>query len=150
MKRFQFPLETLLRLKIRQEDQARQSLILSQTALREAEAALDVLTGRHFILVKEFRELAVSRVSIRALQLFQAFLVRLQAEIEVQEKVVYHCREHVEMCRNQLVEARQNRRVVDKLKEKRLAAYRREYLREEQSFIDEVAGSQFRRQESGS
>jgi flagellar FliJ protein len=149
MKRFRFPLETLLRLNIRREDLMRHALLLSQAALREAEEDLGRLNVRQVRLREEFGELVVSRVNNQSLQLFQAFWLRLAGEIEVQSRVVLDCREEVEKRRGELVEARRNRLVVDKLKQKRLAGYRREYLREEQSFIDEVAGSQLRRQGSG-
>lgn len=149
MKKFRFPLETLLRLKTRQEEQARQQYMVCQANLRQAEQVLRGLTGKYEALVGEIRDLQVSRTKIRTVQLFRVFVQKLQAEITEQKQVVQTCQDAVNASRKRLVEARRERLILEKLKEKRVAEYRLAMLREEQLLIDEVAGRLSGRQGSG-
>lgn len=76
-------------------------------------------------------------------RLYRGYLQRIEQDIASQQKKVEASRQKVERMRRRLIEAMKKRKMVDRLREKHLAAARHEQDRQEQSFMNEVAVIRF-------
>ncbi|MBV8488942.1 MAG: flagellar export protein FliJ [Candidatus Eremiobacteraeota bacterium] len=135
-KKFAFALQPVLEHRKRIEDEKKQTLALRQRAVDEAKRELERLNDefRHHTseLRRRHRELRLEE-----LRLHYAHLQFLDRTIEVQIRVVAERQAAAERARLELVEASKNRKVVDKLKDRRRAAFVAEELRVEQLELDD-------------
>ncbi len=88
------------------------------------------------------RAVASGTVAGRA-RLYRGFLERIEKDIVSQQKEVEVSREKVERARRDLAEAMKKRKMIDRLREKHLAAARQEQERQEQHFMNEIAVARF-------
>lgn len=137
MRRFQFRLEKLLKLRSQETDIARRLLAHAigeaEMARQAEEAAQARLTARlDEVAERERRPMTIYdfgalRTHVRALQgeLAQAFAARVEAL------------ERVDSCRERVLEARRRERALERLQERRREQYLEEVLRTEQRELDE-------------
>jgi flagellar protein FliJ len=147
MTRFQFRLQSMLRLAESQRDERRRELAA-------ALEAVEVLRGRHETLDEEIQQIRQLRCAaslgenVRVEQLLDAsryeLLLRSQlTEIENQQTQVD---EELERRRLILVEANRHVQTLKKLRERKLAEHQLEEDRKQQRLLDEVAAQRYMRQ----
>ena len=137
MKKFKFRLEKL-------EDSKR--YLERQKALQLAEKVrlLDLEEKKLGALLADkerIQEEMKARSIFKALEMihFWQFLAKLKRSVDEQKKSVRQAREAVEVARMELLKISQEKKVLEKLHEKNYQAYLREFNREDQKFVDEVA-----------
>lgn len=137
MRPFQFRLETLLRYRRIQEEQA-------QVRLAEATAAFvaarDRLTGLENGLaghLEGYRRSLAEPVTVATLKVFRDYSDKLKEDIDAQVSRVAAADDSRRESIAALEEAVKARKLVERLREKRLAQYQAEALREEQRLLDE-------------
>ena len=135
-RKFAFALQPVLDHRKRIEDERKQTMALRQRALDEARRELQALNDefrRHSLELRtRHREL-----EIEELRMHYAHLQFLDRSILAQSKVVAERQGAVERARRDLVEASKNRKVVDKLKERKRAVFVAEEMRVEQLELDD-------------
>jgi flagellar FliJ protein len=137
MKKFKFSLEPVLDVRRRVEEEKQQSLSQRQ---RELQAAQDELARLH----AEFKGFSnVLRddhqsLSSEELRSHYAHLEYLDRCITMQHAFISQCRGAVERARVNLVEASKERKVVDKLKDKRFEEHRALEAAIEQKELDDA------------
>ena len=136
-KRFTFPLQPVLELRKRVEDEHQQTVAIRRRAHEDAKRELERLNDefRRFAgsLRERHRELATED-----LRLHYAHLQYLDRAIEAQLKLVAERAAALERARRDLVAASKDRKVVDKLKERRRIAFVAEEMRVEQIELDDA------------
>lgn len=139
MPRFSFRLEPVLDFRGQIERSASQRLATAQReydlrveALAETRCRLEAVLGS--VLETEGATVDVAAGLHRTL--LQQFLAD---RMEVQSESVVRAGQKVEECRNDLVEARRDRLVLEKLKEKRYFEYLAEMATAEQKLSDDLA-----------
>ena len=81
---------------------------------------------------------------------YQSYLHRLADDLEKQKKLVAAAQQKVDKKQAMLIDALKARKILDKLKEKQSLAYDQRLTRNEQIFMNEVAGSRhLRRRRAG-
>ncbi|MDR7865456.1 MAG: flagellar export protein FliJ [Sporomusaceae bacterium] len=138
MRPFQFRLETLLKLRRMQEEQAQIKLAeatAQYVAEREALAALEAELADH---VAEYRRTLSEPVTVAVLKMFRDYNDKLKGDISLQHIRVESAAHRRQECLAALEEAARARKLVEKLREKRLAQYQAEALLEEQKLLDEL------------
>jgi flagellar FliJ protein len=147
MRRFKFPLETVLRLRRYQEQEARQEFQWALLRLREAEELLGALLEQRVASQERLREqLAQGSPSALLVALWQG-LAHLEEMIRQQQQTVAELEAQAETRRQQYVERQRERQTVEKLKEKRWTEYRYEMERLEQQSLDEGATLNYTRRQ---
>ena len=142
---FKFSLETLLNHRRRQEDLVAPQLAEAQQAVATEEIILNRL---HALAQWGEQELARNQAKGKAgweLAIFHDFLVRVRAETRRSEERLAEAGTHLETVRNDLLEKRKRRRVVEVLKDRIFQEYRLHTERAEQRNQDEIAATQFNR-----
>ncbi|MHB8147226.1 MAG: flagellar export protein FliJ [Vulcanimicrobiaceae bacterium] len=143
-RRFRFPLQPLLEHRGRIEDQKQQAVALRQIAHDEARRDLDRLD-------REFRESSSrlrtehKRYDLEELRLHYAHIQFLDRAIVAQIRVVAERRTELDRSREELLAASKERKIVEKLKERRRATYVGEEVRMEQNELDDGNARQYGR-----
>lgn len=135
-KKFSFTLQPVLDHRKRIEDQKQQSLATRQQAWEDARRELDRLNDEFRSNSRELRE-RHNEFDVEELRLRYAHLQFLDRMIDAQIKVVAERQVALDRARKELVAASKNRKVVDKLKERRKLAHTAEELRFEQIELDD-------------
>jgi len=148
MRRFQFRLERFLELRRWKE--------------REWEIALAKILGECLLLEKRITDIAAEisasmlsvfvaggRVDIGAMSRRELYVQRLAQERERARETLVERRKELEKVRAKYLEAAKDRKVLDKLKERRSGEYYDQQIDEEFKTIDDMNTSAARRQREG-
>lgn len=139
MTSFRFRLQPVLDHRRRVEEQAQLEHAQAEAARQREEGAL---AGLRHAEESAFEELERQRftgvLDVEALQLGMGYLDVLKLQIQRQEGIVTRVCEHVDARREHLVACMQERRVLDRLREKQLAAFSAEQNRLEAAAADEI------------
>ncbi len=146
MKKFNFRLQTALDIAVRQEQIAREELLLCIKDRDTIAAELQDLNSRLQNLEDEIREGMNTSLPLERLLLLRNFLPVLRKRRDEKNQELFIAEERVEEARHILVERMKESKTLNRLREKEWAAYLQEMLREEQKEIDEVATTRHHRQ----
>jgi|TARA_B100000959_G_scaffold253904_1_gene285177 flagellar export protein FliJ len=138
MKPFQFSLNTVLDVRSNEEQIARAAHTVAQEALetiliqrRSVEEAVESnLSACHQAFDGQVKSGTIAHL--------QSALRELRAQLEILEPEVQRLQEEADAKWQALLQARQRREALDKLKEKQHAAHLKEGMRTEQNAIDEM------------
>lgn len=135
MKKFQFQLEQVLQQRIEQEEQA---LHEKAKAQQECQRCQDILQDFN---EKLDRTIDFSKSITKPEEQMHMLMYRdqLQSNIERQVRLVQRAEELLQMCINAMVKARQERMVLEKLKEKQYHSFLKHQDYMEQKEVDELA-----------
>ncbi len=145
MRPFQFRLETLLKFRHMQEEQA-QIRLAEATARYVAER--DALTALQSSLtghMDNFRNQLSEPITVAILKVLRDYADKLKGDISAQALKVEAADHSRRECIAALEEAAKARKLVEKLREKKLAQYQAEALLEEQKLLDELGLQAFSR-----
>lgn len=138
MKKFQFRLETLLKFRRMQKEQAQLKLAQAvQRLLAERERLVDlekVLNEN----ISRFRDTQNQMMTIETLKNYQAYFNKIRENIKVQNIRIDEAQIVQQECLNELQKAVKSCEAVEKLRVKRMLQYQAEALSEEQKFLDEL------------
>lgn len=138
MKRFQFRLETLLKCRRMQKEQAQLKVAQAvQNLLEERERLVDmkkVLNENIGI----FRDTQAQMMTIGTLKSYQSYFDKIRENIKIQNGRIDEAQIVQQKCLAELQKAVKSCEVVEKLKAKRMLQYQAEALNEEQKFLDEL------------
>lgn len=143
MQRFHFKLQKLLEYRKIREEQAQAEFakatrvfLLEKEKMQQMEATL----------VKTFDLLKAEQgkpSSLLMLKMFQDYIDRTREGIRLQAVKVAAAADRRQSCLRLFEEASRKRKVVDNLRAKKLEQYQAEVLHEEQTFLDDLAGQRY-------
>lgn len=143
MRPFQFKLQTALDLKLRQEDVLKGYLQNQQRLVEQCEATLVNTRNLMVEALNNIRPVPGDTVNVAGLLLFNHYWQRLKSlEFQHRRELERELHKLAEI-RQQLLDVMKGRKVLEKLREKYLAEYQKELLREEQKLLDEMALNRF-------
>lgn len=147
MKKFKFSLEPVLDQRERIEEEKQLAFAARRRELQAAQAELDRLDGQFRLnsdrLRRDHKTLAAGDLCAH-----YAHLEYLDRAITMQHGVLSQCRFAVERARVDLLEAGKERKVIEKLKERRLGEYRQLAAAQEQKDLDDSNNRRFARNAS--
>ena len=143
MPRFKFDLQRILDIRATQERLRQNELAMERKKEHEIILKIERLKEEQSDgYVSGQKILAASRGDIRTMIAHQRYLESLERKIARTYANLDTQREAVEAAREALVEASRKRKLLEKLKDKRLAEFKKEEGVAEQKIIDEVGGTQ--------
>jgi flagellar FliJ protein len=144
MKRFEFSLQSVLHHRERVEQQATQNYAQARQAAADAEAVLADLIALRRDLMDGLSTLRLSGHIDPQEQLgYQHYIQLVTDDINKQQDTVASLWATAEDLHAELVEASQDKKAVDKLREQKLDAHSLELRRSEQDENDEMATQKF-------
>ncbi|ABZ84781.1 flagellar export protein flij, putative [Heliomicrobium modesticaldum Ice1] len=136
-------MQTPLDLKLRQEDVLRGELQRQQEMVRQKEAELAALRDSMAAAMDNIRPCPGAPFNVEERLLFNQYWLRLKELEARQERERQQEQTKLAEIRQRLLETMRDRKVMERLKEKHLADYKRTLLREEQKLLDEMALNRF-------
>ncbi len=143
---FSFRLERILQLRRQKENEEMRKLSSAQKLLQEAQTERDRLLQEQLEHETELRTLQQSGRASHTWALYHRHLAHIGQKIIEAEKEIILRQEILTQQRTALIEATQERKVLERLREKQLEDYRLEELRKEQIDLDDIAGKMHRKQ----
>ncbi|TAM61610.1 flagellar export protein FliJ [bacterium] len=136
MKRFTFSLQPVLDVRERRERERMQRLAQAQLELQQAQERLEELDRERQGETRVVRE-RHSQLELEELQAYYAHLEHLAAESACQRERVAEAQRRVETSRTELIAASTDKRVVERLKERRHEDFLHEERLAEQRQVDD-------------
>lgn len=142
MKKFRFSLETVLDYKqqVLATLQTEHGAILAQ--IRAQEQHIEELEAAYRHLDHEFTRRKLAGIAILDAMKYEQYLRAMERQIQEAYEHLAELREQEEAKRNQVVEAKKETSSIEKLKEKKLDAYRKSVQKAEEATIDEFVMTQ--------
>ena len=144
MQKFVFKLESVLNLKKQIEDNAKNNLAKSSRILElEKDVLVELNQQKDTYLSKMSEDMEVG-VPVYRLRGYNDYFSGAKVKISNQKDIVNNAQRIVDINREELVKAVQEKKILVKFREKKMEAYRIEALKDEQKTIDEINSYKFR------
>ena len=143
MRRFKFRLETNLKVVQIREDKQRQELQQIQLSLQQAKERLQQLELQYRGLEQEIREISAKKLDLELLRLFRDYMGVVNRLIKQQWMLVRELEAELNVCREKLKKLLMERKLLERLKNRRWSQYQYETLVEEQKQVDEMGINQY-------
>ena len=140
MKLFKFRLQSVLEQRERRENQAVQDYAQAKQAVKDAESILSDLIQLRWDLINGLSELRKSgNIDPREQVVYQDYIKQAKLGIDRQEDYIAELTTLADKMRIHLVDASQDKQVIDKMKVKSVEQHRYETMRQEQEESDELS-----------
>ena len=141
MKKFQFKLTAVLRLRLHEEQEAQRELAELQQQADGLKGHLRTMQGHLEETRLEQREAVSGRVDLVAMRGAAKSAMQIARRADEIVRALAQFQPRLETARQNLVEKTRARRAIELLKERRYEEWKNEAEREEQATIDELANS---------
>ena len=138
MARFKYRMQSILNIKKKLEEQAKNEFAAARAALNEEEEKLKQLRLRKEYYVDQGRELRQNNLNVLALMENQEAMLRIDQFIADQVLAVQKAEKLLEEARTVLQNAMQESKTQDKLREKAFEQFRKDENAKESKEIDEL------------
>lgn len=135
---YRFKLQKLLELKENLEEEKKNQLGLAFQRLKDENEKLKLLRAELNIADKELNDQAKNGIEIRELKVFTQRIDYYKSLIKQQILSVKMADEYVEVCRLELLKASQDKKVMEKLKDKDYVKYLYTEQKKEDRIVDEL------------
>ncbi|MDL1962731.1 MAG: flagellar export protein FliJ [Deltaproteobacteria bacterium] len=142
---YQFTLQALLNHRKSIEETLQKELSVVKRLLADEKKKLtDYERARNKFLV-ELQQKQRESITVSENLLYCNFFVRLDSKLDRQRDIVPDIEKNFDRKRDDLIKAMKERKILEKLKEKRLKAYDNKLMKNEQDFLNEAAINMFNR-----
>ncbi|MPL63271.1 hypothetical protein SDC9_08893 [bioreactor metagenome] len=138
MKKFQFRLDTLLKYRRMQKEQAQLTFARASQVLREEEIKLEQFTQLLGESISHFNDSQDQPWTVEKLKSFHNYFEKIRGNIKDQSGRVHEAQIVQQKYLQELQQAVKNFEVVNKLKAKRLLQYKEDVLSADQKILDEL------------
>lgn len=142
MKKFFFPLDTVLSYKEQVLDGLKSEHARILAKVHECERMIEELEQLHRDCAAEFRKNKLQGIKISDIHTYENYLESLGLRIRQKYEQLERLKLQEEAKRNEVVEAKKETSSIDKLKERKLEEYNKEVQKEEEQFIEEFVTTQ--------
>lgn len=138
MAKFIYRMQSVLNVKEKMEEQAKNEFAAARMRLDEEEEKLNVLISRKEGYEEQGRQLQKSGLNVRDILSNRDAIARMKEFIEIQEKAVAAARAQLENARKRLQTAMQESKIQAKLKEKAFEEFMKEENARESREVNEL------------
>ena len=138
MARFIFPLQNILNMKAKLEEQAKNEFAQANLRLRDAEEEEQRLRDRELGAEDELRQTLSESLDVMEIKKKEDAVEILKVYVKEQHLRVIQCAREVEIARGKLNEAMKERKTFEKLREHAFEDFVKEQIQAEQKEIDEL------------
>jgi len=141
MKKFKFPLDTVLNYKQQVLDALRGEHGAILAKVHEQEEILDAVWERYHSCNDEYRERKLTGLTISEATFYQTGLRALEIEIQRETDRLKELKKLEEKKREEMVEAKKETASLEKLREKKLEQYQKAVQKGEEALIEEFVST---------
>ena len=143
MKKYQFRLQRVLEVKETIQELRQRELGESVQVLEQEKSAMEHLNKQMASTQNGLRNVVKKRCRPTELRLYYDYTAFVRGNMDVQEQKIQDANKDVLRRNILLVKAYKDREVIARFKERRKKEFMDDYLKEEQSVIDEISSSNF-------
>lgn len=141
MKKFKFPLDTVLSYKQQVLDAIRGEHAAILAEVRAQEEWVEHLWQEYRAYSEEYRQRTETGLMVTEALMYQTGLRSIEQEIQRETEKLDALRAKEEEKRAQVVEAKKDTSSIEKLREKKLDAYQKDAVKSEEQFIEEFVST---------
>lgn len=141
MKKFNFPLDTVLNYKDQALDNLKSEHARILAKVTEQEKKIEALKGQRLAACARYEEEVLKGTTISAMREYEGYITFMQTRIMAEQGILKKLKLKEEQKRSEVVEARKEKVSIEKLKEKKLMQYNKEVQRSEELFIEEFVSN---------
>lgn len=138
MARFNYRMQSILDIKKKLENQAKQELANAQAALDEENRKLESLKERKEGYERKAEQLLCDTLSVREIMENKNAILKMDEYIVSQKKRVLMAKENLIVAQNRMKEAMQERKIQEKLKENAFEVFLEDEKKSESKEVDEL------------
>ena len=138
MARFRYRMQNILDVKEKMESQAKNEFAIANARLAEEEKKLEILHERKHSYEEDLRNLYNSALDIEEINHTRDAIDNLTERIAIQNEQVKQAQHNVDLAREKLTLAMQERKTHEKLKERQFEEFLQEEAARESKEIDEL------------
>jgi flagellar protein FliJ len=143
MKKFQFSLSALLKIRIKKEEITHHNFLEALQVLRKIEEELQKLIIEFQKVNNEIRQIQKKIRSREELIDFFEYSNSLKRRIKNQKDIIKEAQFGVEIRRKEVLSAMKERKIIENIKEKKFEEWENEFFEQERKAFDELATIQF-------
>jgi flagellar FliJ protein len=144
MQKFAFRLQSVLKLKEQMEDNAKNNLARATQELENQKVYLEELKNENDASINSLTEEVYEGIPVYRVRLYNNYFSLMKEKIVNQKENVNIAEHNVDTNREVLIKAMQERKVLEKLKDKKFDEYLKEQNKAEQIGIDELNSFKFK------
>ena len=148
MKEFNFRLQSVLNLKEQQQDSIQKELMQLHNQYSQVEQQINNYQQKKINYLQQLKSKEAEGINLNNMIRYHNYIDHLNQEIEELELKLNYWQEEISKCREKLLSKTKEKKVLDKLKDRKHEEYWEDFLREEQKFNDELATNSFNRKDS--
>lgn len=141
MKKFYFPLDTVLKYKDQVLDSLKSEYAQIMLQVSTQEKKIENLQHQYIDYCQDFEQKKLSGMLLNEMRDFENYILYMQRQMVKEEQVLKKLKKKEEDKRQEVVEAKKEKASIEKLKEKNLTQYNKEYQRSEELFIEEFVSN---------
>lgn len=149
MKKFDFRLEKIRRYKEQLEQDKKMKLAAEQNRWLAEKNILEQIEERRNRYFLNYGTRKPGKLNIVQLMIAKRYLDKLAKDIAIQTKKVAAARKDMDKAQHELVEASKEKKKYEKLREKHLLLYKKDFAREEHKELDEFGSRSMKYQIAG-
>lgn len=138
MAKFVFRLQSLLNVKIQLEKSLKDELGKAVAKVEEEKSKLAQIENDRENYINQVNNKSAKGIRIGEIREFNSYIVFLREKIEFQKENIKKAQKIVDKYREQLVKVVQEKKMLEKYKEKQYQQYLKEQQGQEQKLIDEI------------
>ena len=142
---FKFKFQKALEYKLQIEDEAKYLLLKKKEEEQAEQEKLENIIESEKKFMLEYKNIKTGKLDINKMVEYQSYLDKIEKEKELQKEAVEQAEMEVEKAEKDYFEARKDRKIFDKLKEKAESDYNKEEQKKEQNLMDEISNNIFNR-----
>ena len=149
MAKFQYRMQSILDIKYKLEEQAKQEFSAAQIRYQEETERLETLRKRKEAYLSEMRTYAENRLNVPELERSNQAVAIIEEKIKEQKEVVFRAMAEADKARQKLNQCMQERKTHEKLREHQFEEFLQGLNAEERKEIDELVSYRYSRSEEG-
>lgn len=142
---FKFKFEKALEYKMELEEEAKYILLKAREKEEDETKKLENILAKEKEFIKEYEKIKTGKLDINKMIEYQSYFELIEKDKKNQRETLQKVSLEVEKAQETYFEARKERQIFDKLKEKSEEEYKKEELKREQNVMDEISNNIFNR-----
>ena len=149
MAKFYYRMQSILDIKYKLEEQAKQEFSVAQSRYQKETERLELFRQRKEAYLQEMRTYAEDRLNVLELERCNQAIAVMEEKIKEQKEFVFRAMAEVDKARQKLNQCVQERKTHEKLKEHQFEEFLQELNAEERKEIDELVSYRYSQSEKG-
>jgi len=136
--KFEFRLKPVLNIKTQKEDILKGELATALSILNRENRKLEQMVSELRSYMVEYKMLLKNMCTANEINSYNAYFVKQKERIEIQREIVNKARENADKIREELISVSKEKKMLEKLEEKKKEIFNKMILMKEQKLIDEI------------